>query len=262
MDLKEAKYKKSNQRHPWELARLNIVNKIGSDTLISLNNKEGLLLDVGCGDTWFIEQLSQQYPKLYVAAIDILFTDDDLKTLREKYHGSRISVYRTMDEAQADLGSKRAGMVLLLDVIEHIEDDIKFLDWLQTFPSIDNETIFTITVPAYQWLFSKHDVFLEHYRRYDNALLKTNINKAGLKPLKIGYFFFSLYLARIAAWAKEKISNDKTPTTGLAEWDKSASVTSLIKNILLSDFAVTSSLHKIGIKLPGLSNYILCKKSA
>lgn len=262
MDLKEAKHKKSNQRHPWELARFEIVTRIASVRLEQLNSQNGLLLDVGCGDTWFVEQLAKKYPGLNVAAIDILFTDEDLTNLRSKYAGSRISVFRNMEDAQAELKDQKAGMVLLMDVIEHVPDDIGFLKWLQTFACIDTETIFTITVPAYQWLFSRHDVFLEHYRRYNNNLLIKNTNLAGLQPVKIGYFFFSLYLARIAAWAVEKITKNNKPTTGVVEWQGSESVTGIIKNILLLDFRITSFFSAIGIKIPGLSNFLLCKKSA
>lgn len=262
MDLKEAKHKKSNQRHPWELARFEIVTNIASRHLEELNSHNGLLLDVGCGDTWFVEQLSEKYPGLNVAAVDILFTDEDLADLRAKYAGSRIRVFRTMEEAQADLKDNRAGMVLLMDVIEHVPDDISFLKWLQTFDCIDNETIFTITVPAYQWLFSRHDVFLEHYRRYNNKLLIKNTGQAGLQSVSIGYFFFSLYLARIAAWVIEKITRNKKPTTGVVEWNGSKPVTGFIKNILLLDYSITSFFSRLGIKIPGLSNYLLCKKSA
>lgn len=261
MDLKEAKHRKGLHRHPWELARLDVVCNLAAKRLEELNRNGGLLLDVGCGDTWFVEQLAERYPSLKVVAVDILFTDDDLQTLRAKYAGGRISVYRTMEEAQAAHEGQSAGMVLLLDVIEHIEDDIAFLKWLQGFSCITPDTCFMITVPAYQWLFSNHDVFLEHYRRYTNRMLLDHIGEAGLAPVKLGYFFFSLYLARILAWMKEKISGSKKQTTGLVEWTGGAMVTNGIRSTLIADFYMGKALRSLGIKIPGLSNYVLCKRS-
>lgn len=261
MDLKEAKHRKGLHRHPWELARLDVVCNLAGKQLEALDQQGGLLLDVGCGDTWFVEQLAERYPSLKVAAVDILFTDEDLQTLRAKYAGGRISVYRTMEEAQAALQGDSAGMVLLLDVIEHIEDDITFLKWLQGFSCITADTHFMITVPAYQWLFSNHDIFLEHYRRYTNRMLLDHIGQAGLAPVKLGYFFFSLYLARILAWMKEKISGSKKETTGLVEWTGGALATNSIKSVLMTDFHITRAFRSIGLKFPGLSNYVLCKKS-
>lgn len=261
MDLKEAKNKKSENRHPWELARLEVVNRLLKTKLESLNANGGTLLDLGCGDTWFIENLSARYPGIRFVAVDIAFTADMLSELRSKYEGSMISVYESLDEA-ADSIPKQVDVVLLLDVIEHIENDIEFLKWVQTFPFINHNTEFAITVPAYQWLFSAHDVFLDHYRRYTNSMLVQHINQADMKHSMVGYFFFSLYLARILVWMKEKILGRKKVTTGLVEWTGGSAVTSIIKGVLMFDFGISGTLRKLGIKIPGLSNYIICKKSA
>jgi trans-aconitate methyltransferase len=261
MDLVEAKLNKGLQRHPWELARFEIVCQIAQQSLRALNLAGGTLLDVGCGDTWFIENLSAKYPNIRVVAVDILFTDEDLTHFKEKYQGSNISVFRNMEDAQTFMGDKAAGMVLLLDVIEHIEDDIAFMKWLGSFNCIDNNTCFVITVPAYQWLFSAHDVFLHHYRRYTNSLLKKNLSEAGYTKHKIGYFFLSLYLARIAVWCKEKVMGRKTDATGVGAWHGGSVVTKLVKTVLMIDFLIGRFLRIIGINLPGLSNYIICKKS-
>ncbi len=262
MDLVEAKLNNGAQRHPWELARFEIVCKLSGQLLQHLNENKGFLLDVGCGDTWFIEQLSVKYPGIQVVAVDILFTDEDLQFFKEKYAGSAISVFKTMDDAQVFLGDKKAGAVLLLDVIEHIENDIEFMKWLGNFACIGNDTQFVITVPAYQWLFSAHDVFLYHYRRYTNSLLRGNLEKAGFLKQKIGYFFLSLYLARIMVWCKEKALGRKTDATGVGAWKGGPFITGVVKSVLMSDFYCSQLFRLLGIKLPGLSNYIICKKSA
>jgi hypothetical protein len=264
MDLKEAKFRTQSivARHPWELARLEVVIDLAQQLLDNINSSGGVLLDMGCGDTWFVEQLSARYPNIRCFAVDINFTDETLEVLAEKNRHTKIQVFRTLDDAQVALGDDTVSMVLLLDVIEHIADDITFLKWMQTFRAIDKDTRFVITVPAFQSLFSRHDVFLEHYRRYDNAMLERHIQQAGLKSDKKGYFFLSLLLARAAAVMVEKATKNDKPTTGLVERDKGHAVTAAIKNVMLVDHYVTKLLAKLGIKLPGLSNYIICRKSA
>jgi trans-aconitate methyltransferase len=259
MDLKEAKFRTQSivARHPWEVAI-----DISRNLLDAINTSGGILLDMGCGDTWFVEQLSARYPSIHCFAVDINFTDETLEFLREKNKDTKIKVFRTLEDAQVAIGNQTVQMVLLLDVIEHIADDIAFLKWMQTFPAINRDTRFVITVPAFQSLFSRHDVFLEHYRRYDNAMLERHITQAGLRSEKKGYFFLSLLLARAAAVLMEKATKNNKPTTGLVEWDKGHAVTAAIKNVMLVDHYVTKLFSKLGIKLPGLSNYIICRKSA
>src|SRR4051812_25318096 len=46
-----------------------------------------------------------------------------------------------------------------------------------------------VTVPAFQFLWSGHDVFLEHKRRYTLASLHSTIESAGLEIIRSRYFF-------------------------------------------------------------------------
>jgi SAM-dependent methyltransferase len=52
-----------------------------------------------------------------------------------------------------------------LDVLEHIEDDKKAIE--QIYRVLSPKGIFIFTVPAFQFLFSSHDRFLEYKRRYN-----------------------------------------------------------------------------------------------
>jgi SAM-dependent methyltransferase len=259
MDLKEALHKQNQQRHPWEMARFRFFSELVQNSLLSIQKKGGILMDVGCGDTWFVEQIALQYPNIRYFAVDINFSDEHLKIFREKYKDGRIQVFRTVDEAAAGMNAKQADMVLLLDVIEHIQDDIDFLQMLRKSSSTGPDTELVITVPAYQSLFSSHDVFLEHYRRYTNSMLIEHTRQGGWKAGETGYFFFSLLLARILVWAKEKLIGAKKYTTGLVEWDKGPLITGLVQGALVTDYRVSRWLRKLGIRLPGLSNYTICK---
>lgn len=261
MDLVEANITDSevHGRHPWEKARKEVVTNLikkltKGDTDLPLR-----VLDIGCGDTWLIEQLSETFTNAEFIAVDIAFTDTMLKHYRDKLDPNRFQVFKSLEDANNGyLNEKKVDLVLLLDVIEHIEDDIEFLKWVKTFNNtITQKTNFLITVPAYQLLFSQHDVFLEHYRRYTNKLLTENIQKAGYEKQKVGYFFFSLIPLRFLELLKEKLIDKEPEAKGIGSW-KDKPVDSAIKNFLVFDFKVSQFLRKIGFKFPGLSNYIVC----
>lgn len=81
---------------------------------------------------------------------------------------------------------------LLLDVLEHIEDDNGFLDLLHR--KIHEGGLLLITVPAYMCLWSSEDDFANHYRRYTKRELKEKAEKAGFHVLYGGYFMQFLFL--------------------------------------------------------------------
>ncbi len=263
MDLVEVKNRKKEiARHPWELARFEIVRSL---LHAHIRNEENYsVLDIGCGDIFFISSLANYYPKVTFYAVDIAFTDEIMAQLEGTINGKNIFLFKTLDEANKHL-KKPADLVLLLDVVEHIEKDVEFLKWLYGHPSISSQTLFMITVPAYQSLFCSHDHFLGHYRRYTNNSLKKTIETSGFQKVKLGYFFFSLLLPRILQVFKEKLSKpDLTKsTTGLVEWSGGTGVTGFIKGVLLLDHKITHGIKVVtGLSIPGLSNYILCKKRA
>jgi hypothetical protein len=82
-----------------------------------------------------------------------------------------------------------------------------------------------------------------------------------MNVVKVSYFFTLLLLPRLIQKTKESLISSKE-TTGLVEWKGSRFKTNLITKILLLDYFVSKFLLKIGIKLPGLSNFAICKPSA
>lgn len=263
VDLRELKQTDSNSgRHPWETARLSVVADLMEAYLPELkNNPDFILLDVGCGDTFFIESMSKKYSQAKMIGIDTAFDTILLNQLNTKFEGSSVRVFDSIENATHFI-DKNVSVVLLLDVIEHIEDDVAFLMWLKSQPFITENTQFIISVPAYQKLFCSHDVFLGHYRRYTNSMLKEHISRAGLQTTHNGYFFFSLLLPRIIQVVKEKIFStpELKDVKGLAVWQPSKVKEAIFHFILKTDFRISFLLKKIGFNLPGLSNYAICKK--
>jgi hypothetical protein len=262
MDLKEIALNKSKQRHPWELARIKVVTYFIQKLIASNKKKKITILDVGSGDTFLIKELSRVFGNAFFFAVDIGYDAEYiLNANREfKIQNLNITVFNNLQSAEEAAGGS-VDLVLLLDVIEHVSNDIEFLKTVSASPVITNDTLFLITVPAYQSLFSNHDVFLGHYRRYNNKLLATNISKANLKTNEIGYFFTFPLVFRFFQKLKEKIFTPKNNATGIGNWKGGKFSSNLLLWMLQKDFLISSSLMKMKIKLPGLSNFAICKKS-
>lgn len=101
--------------------------------------------------------------------------------LKESYEGrNRIDV-RQMDLTQ---GTHFTGLnaqydtVICLNVLEHIEKDVEALQRMRSLLEPNGKII--ILVPQYQFLMSKMDHLLGHYRRYNRGVLASRFNSAGL----------------------------------------------------------------------------------
>jgi len=242
----------SNKRHPWELARFEVVRDISKSYI---TNRDLNILDLGCGDLFFIQKFKELEPKATCYAVDIAFS----KKFIEKHRNTNIKIFNSIDKLPNDLSFD---VVFLMDVLEHVENDENFLKSLSFSKYIDENTIFIITVPAYQKLFFSHDTYLKHYRRYTNKTLLSLVKKSDLREIENGYFFLSLLTPRFLSVQKERITGVQRykNCTDVGNWNGNPVLTHLIKNILIGDYKIQKGLKKIGIKLPGLSNYIVCKK--
>lgn len=78
-------------------------------------------------------------------------------------------------------------LILLLDVLEHIEDDAGALDRLTELLAPGG--LLLVTVPALMLLWSAHDEANAHFRRYRKSALVARLRQAGLEPVDARYFF-------------------------------------------------------------------------
>jgi SAM-dependent methyltransferase len=76
--------------------------------------------------------------------------------------------------------------VLASDVLEHIEDDHDAMSEIARVLRPGGVVI--VTVPAHQWLFSRHDAALHHCRRYSKARLRRLVQGGGLRVRRLSYW--------------------------------------------------------------------------
>lgn len=261
MDLVESTLnEKEKGRHPWELARLEVIKNLLRSYRPDLQKQAKFILDIGCGDSWLIENLKESFENAKFIAVDSAFSDELIHSYQERLGNQRFSFSTSVEDGTK--GVDQIEIVLLLDVIEHIEDEVSFLQkTIGETKGINSNTLFLITVPAFASLFSSHDHFLKHYRRYTKASLKMHLESSGLEVLQSGYFFASLLIPRALIKLAEVLGMKSRNAKGIGDHHQRPSDL-LIKNILLFDYKLGKLFRRLGIPLPGLSTFAMARPKA
>jgi SAM-dependent methyltransferase len=82
-------------------------------------------------------------------------------------------------------GRARFDLILMLDVLEHFEDDVAVLAGVR--PLLKPGGALLVCVPAFQSLFSEHDAALQHVRRYSAARVRQSLEAGGFVVRRLTY---------------------------------------------------------------------------
>jgi hypothetical protein len=253
MDISERKRQRTDStfhRHPWEIARGHII----IDLLRTAGNfPPDHIVDVGSGDGYIAGMLVGAGAARTYTAIDTAMDPGLAASLQKEIPQARFFT----DLAAAGRQIPAADVILLLDVIEHVENDTALLTSIGDNIALAPDAKWIITVPAFQSLFSRHDTILGHYRRYTLARLTRTCRAGRLAVKKKGYFFFSLFLLRMLTRRKETGS---TATHGVQDWKGGRRLTSFLVGLLWMDYKIGRIINKLGLNIPGLSCYCICHR--
>lgn len=157
-----------------------------------------IILDVGAGSGFFSHHLLANSSAHEAWCVDICYDSDS-----DAFQGIKpIHYRRSIDQLNADL-------VLFMDVLEHVDDDVGLLNLYAS--KVPSGTTFLISVPAFQFLWSGHDVFLEHKRRYSLRQVEDVVARAGLVVKDAAYFFGMVFpIAATLRMAQKAHSADKS----------------------------------------------------
>lgn len=142
-------------------------------------------------------------------------------------------------------------LVCAYDVIEHIEDDVQALREIRRVLKPGGH--FHLTVPAFQMLWSNHDVVNHHYRRYRRKQLLQRVHEAGLETGYASYFnaflFFPVAAVRLAANAWQRVTGRKANADASSDFDtyKTGGITG---KLLYRIFKAETALLRSRVKLP------------
>lgn len=106
------------------------------------------------------------------------------------------------------------GIITMLDVLEHIADERPLLREVSRILQPDGLLI--VTVPAFQFLWSEHDVAAHHYRRYTRKNIMQLLTDQGFEIISASYiitFLFPLIVFYRALKGFLNFFHPTTPTT-------------------------------------------------
>ena len=241
MDLSERAGDSATPRHPWERARAAFLLDVLDDG--GVLRAARTVLDVGSGDAWLASQLLRR-TNASVTCWDLHFTDDDLARLR----APRLTPVRAPPAGPFDAA-------LLLDVIEHVDDDAGFVDDVLARLRPGGRVL--VSVPAWPALFSAHDRALQHVRRYTPDSCRALLRRAGLHVERSGGFFHGRIAARAAAVVVEKLGHAPNDA-GIGGWRHGRALRALITGALRAEQRVSKVAANAGVDVPGLSFFALC----
>jgi 2-polyprenyl-3-methyl-5-hydroxy-6-metoxy-1,4-benzoquinol methylase len=166
------------------------------------------LLEVGCGSGTFRDQ-AERYTQHVVDGCDLNAYALNLS----KQAKGRTMVYNIFDAREELLNAY--GGVMMMDVIEHIDDDVAFLKAAAAHVVPNGYVI--VNVPAHMALFSQYDEVAGHKRRYSKHTLAQSFQKAGITPIEMRYWGASMIPIAIARKIYLNfVSKEKTIEKGFA----------------------------------------------
>ncbi len=141
--------------------------------------------------------------------------------------------------------------VTALDVLEHV-DDSRALKEIKRI--LNKDGFLVITVPAFEWLWSRWDEVLYHKRRYTEKSLTRVLKNTGFKIINISYTYSFLVLpALIIRGIKKLLYKDYYPSD--------FQLSNKILNSLLSTLANVERIFIINSKIPfGTSLVVVAKR--
>lgn len=184
--------------------------------------KNNTLFDIGGGNGYVSESLTKEGINTY------LVEPGETGIKNAKNRGLKNLICSTIEDA----GFKKESLpsVGLFDVLEHIDKDTKFLHSIRDY-LIKGGRLYA-TVPAYNLLWSKDDVYAGHYRRYRRKELENKLKEIGF-TINYSTYFFSFLPLPIFMFRKIPGILRKEKNIDLKKYARSHQVRSHGSNVLV-----------------------------
>ena len=149
-------------------------------------------------------------------------------------------------------GGATVDAALLMDVLEHTPDDLAVLR--DTAARVEKDGHVFITVPAFSWMFSAHDRFLGHYRRYTLNGLRSLIRECGDLEIVASHYFYAGIFPAAVLWRLARKSRGARICSDLRELPRWL-------NALLRALSRVELRWAARNRVAGLSVVALCRKT-
>ena len=203
-----------DQLHWWYRARRDILSELIRRKIVL--PADARILEVGCGTGHNLDML-KAFGRVDAIEVDPAARAIATGRLGREVLDAPLPALTGVPDATYDL-------IAILDVIEHIDEDKAGLESLASKLRPGGRIL--ITVPAFPWMWSAHDVVNHHKRRYTRKTLRALVADAGLRLDMMSWFNSLLFplaaASRLAGRLTGKTDSDDTlpprPLNALFEW--------------------------------------------
>ena len=172
-------YPKGIELHFWNQTRNDLIYR-----WLEPHLAEGdLVMDVGCGTGLVVAEVVERGCNAHGVELG------DAPVIAGL--GQRVQTGCDLFQLAPEL-KQQIRVVLLLDVIEHIQDRRRFLQ--QIASDLPNCRTLLVTVPARMELWTGYDEHFGHHLRYNRPQLRAELAAAGFAPVRTAYFFHWVYI--------------------------------------------------------------------
>jgi SAM-dependent methyltransferase len=229
-------YYKLEREGWWFKARLSILENYCQAIITNPNMK---ILNVGAATGATSEMLSK-----YGKVTSLEYDEFCCKFLKEKTGIEAINASLT----ELPFENNSYDMICAFDVIEHIENDNKAVE--EIYRVLKPKGKYFITVPAFQSLWSNHDIVNHHFRRYKKKQLNKLIESRNLKIDHSTYFNFWLFIPiSMTRFILNNIPRKKDSNSSGSD-NEILQSSNIINRILYRIFHSEKFLLRINIKFP------------
>lgn len=181
-------------RHWWFTGRRAILSNLIGSLELPANAR---ILEIGSGTGGNLQMLSS------FGQVSALEMDATARSIASEKTGGRFDIRPGYCPTDIPFAGEKFDLICLFDVLEHIDEDVETLIALKGLLSKEGKVL--VTVPAYRWLWSAHDKFLHHKRRYSAAELRQKVADSGYKITKLSFFNTVLFPLAAIVRLKDKL---------------------------------------------------------
>ncbi len=194
-------YRALYERHWWWRAREALLTR--ELERLAAGRPFGRILDVGCGDGLFFPVLQRFGDPWGIEPADDALAPDG--PWRARIHAGPLD--------DSFKSPAPFGLVLALDVVEHLDDPDAFLAHVRRLTAPGGW--FVATVPAFRALWTAHDDLNAHVTRFRRDELVALVRAHGFEVMHARYFFVLVAFAKLAVRAIERVHRPAPRTPGV-----------------------------------------------
>ncbi|GAB7521231.1 hypothetical protein PBS_02140 [Paraburkholderia sp. 2C] len=196
-DLTALHEEAAGENHPIDVAsRRNAIDEVRK----SIRTSTPVIMEIGCSSGFLIRELVAEFPSACVVGADVVKAP--LYQLAGRLPGVPLIRF---DLLQCPLPDQSVDVLIMLNVLEHIEDDVTALQ--RAFNLLKPGGVLIAEVPAGKHLYDSYDAELHHFRRYSASELADKLTRVGFSLSRRSHLGFLLF----PAFAMVKLKNKRAP---------------------------------------------------